>query len=86
MYATYMSKRLQVLMDESEYGEIQNIAANKKLTVAEWVRQVLRDARENEPKINKAMKLEAIRAAYKNSFPTADIDKMLEEIESGYLS
>jgi len=29
-------------------------------------------------------KLEAIRAAAKWDFPTADIDRMLEEIEKGY--
>jgi hypothetical protein len=30
-------------------------------------------------------KIEAVRAAAKHSYPTADIDEMLTEIESGYL-
>lgn len=47
--------------------------------------QVLRAARSMEPKKHKNLKLEAIRAAYKNNFPTADIDQLLAEIESGYL-
>ena len=32
-----------------------------------------------------ARKLAAVRAAVGHEFPTADIDAMLEEIESGYL-
>lgn len=31
-------------------------------------------------------KLAAIRAAARHEFPTADIDRMLNEIESGYRS
>ncbi|MBP1597340.1 MAG: hypothetical protein H6Q05_2717, partial [Acidobacteria bacterium] len=37
-----MSKRLQVLLDESELREIQRVARAQKMTVAEWVRQILR--------------------------------------------
>jgi hypothetical protein len=55
------------------------------MTVAEWVRQVLRAARRRAPRTNSRKKIEAIRAAARHSFPTADIDQMLAEIESGYL-
>jgi len=41
-----MSKRLQVVMDDSEYQEIQDAAAALRLTTSAWVRQVLRNARE----------------------------------------
>lgn len=81
-----MSKRLQVLLDETEYNEIKQIASNKNVTVAEFVRQVLRDARLREPKIHKNKKMEAIRTAYNHSFPTADIGQMLAEIETGYIT
>lgn len=56
------------------------------MTVAEWVRQALRAARRREPTIDAAKKLEVIRAAARHTFPTADIDQMLAEIERGYLS
>lgn len=80
-----MSKRLQVLLEEPEFREVQRAARAQRMTVAEWVRQALRAARRREPAIDAKKKLEAIRAAARHSFPTADIDQMLAEIESGYL-
>jgi hypothetical protein len=79
-----MSKRLQVLLDEDELREIQRIARTRRMTVAEWVRQALRQAGESEPLREADRKLEAIRAAARHSFPTGDIDQMLAEIERGY--
>jgi hypothetical protein len=40
-----MSKRLQVLLDEPEWREVQRAARASRVTVAEWVRQALRAAR-----------------------------------------
>ena len=79
-----MSKRLQVLLDEPELREIQRAARAKRMTVAEWVRSALRDARRKEPVGEVAEKLAVIRRATRHSFPTADIDQMLAEIEKGY--
>ena len=79
-----MSKRLQVLLDDEELLEIRRIAELKQMTVAEWVRQTLRAARRGESTGNPDHKLAAIRAAAGNSFPTADVDEMLEQIEAGY--
>lgn len=53
--------------------------------MSEWVRQALRGACRSEPKMSAAKKMAAFRAAMRHSFPTADIDQMLAEIESGYL-
>ena len=80
-----MSKRLQVLIDEPEYREIQRAAQAKKMTVAEWVRQVLRAARRRQPQGDIGKKLEVVRAAARHSYPSGDIDQMLSEIEHGYL-
>lgn len=44
-----MSKRLQVVMDDAEYDEIQEAADSARLTVSAWVRQRLRDARSGHP-------------------------------------
>ena len=79
-----MSKRLQVILDDEELLEIQRIAELKQMTVAEWVRQTLRAARKGESTGDPAHKLAAIRAASRHSFPTADVDEMLEQIEAGY--
>jgi len=79
-----MRKRLQVILDDEELLEIQRIAELKQMTVAEWVRQTLRAARKGQSSGDPTSKLAAIRAAARNSFPTADVDEMLEQIETGY--
>lgn len=80
-----MSKRLQVLLPEAEFDEIRKFAQGHRLSVGEWVRQALREARERQPRRDKESKLRAIREAAKLNHPTADIDQMLAEIERGYL-
>ncbi len=80
-----MSKRLQVLFDESELAEIQEAAHRQQMTTAEWVRQAIRAARRSAPGSDVKKKLEVVRVAARHSFPTADIDQMLTEIERGYL-
>jgi hypothetical protein len=80
-----MSKRLQVLLDEIELVEIQDAARRNHMTVAEWVRQALREARRREPMQSVTRKLEAVRQAARHEFPAPDIAEMLAEIERGYL-
>jgi hypothetical protein len=80
-----MSKRLQVLLDDHEFEAIRDVALREGLTMSEWVRQLLRAAWRDRPAGDKARKLAAVRAAARHSFPTADIDQMLAEIEQGYL-
>ena len=77
-----MAKRLQVLLDEEEYSEIQAVARRKRMTIAGWVRQALRKARADHPATVET-KLRAIADASRHEFPTADIGMMLREIESG---
>ncbi len=81
-----MSKRLQVILEDGEMREIQRIARRSRMTVAEWVRQALRAARCQEPGTDARKKLEILRAAAQNSFPTGDIQQILSEIAHGYLS
>ena len=54
------------------------------MTVSEWVRATLRDARRRLPSGDVERKLAAIRAADRHTYPTADIDLMLADIERGY--
>ncbi len=79
-----MTKRLQVLLDEAELREVQRVARARHMTVAEWVRHVLRAARRQEPLGDQARKLAVVRAAARHAFPTTDIERMLAEIERGY--
>lgn len=81
----YMSQRMQVLLDEDEFAEIRRIARRHKVTVAEWVRQALREARRDEPTADPRRKLAAVREAVRGAYPTADIEQMLRETEQGYL-
>ena len=77
-----MTKRLQVLLDEEEYEEIQDAARRRRMTLAEWVRQALRRAKSDDPGAVEA-KLRVIAMASRLESPTADIEVMLREIEAG---
>jgi hypothetical protein len=79
-----MSKRLQVILKDPEYREIQRAARSRNMSLAEWVRQALSLVRRSEPSGSVSKKLDAIRAAARLGYPTADIDRMLAEIERGY--
>jgi hypothetical protein len=83
-----MTKRLQVLLDDSELRTIQRLARRDKLTTAEWVRRRLREGAAASARPDTASRLAAIHAAYRQESvtPEPDIDQMLEEIERGYLS
>ena len=81
---TFMSMRLQVVMDEAEVDAYRRLAARDGLTLSEWVRQKLRSAGSRKASGSPDHKLAAIRAAARNDFPPADLDQMLREIESGY--
>ncbi len=85
MIASGMTTRLQVLLEDDEIAEIRRIAKRRRMTVAEWVRQALRVARRDEPATDPKRKLAAVREAARGAYPTADIDRMLTEIEGGYL-
>lgn len=77
-----------MLVPEDEYAEIQETARRCRLTVAEWVRQTMREALGNmsPPADPDAAKLRAIAEASQHEFPTADIDGMLLDIEAGRLA
>ena len=79
-----MSKRLQVLLPESEMAEIQTLAERERVSVGEWVRRALREARSRRASAEPQLKLKSVRQAVEYSFPTADIEQMLAEIERGY--
>lgn len=79
-----MAKRLQVILKDPEYREIQRAARSRRMSIAEWVRQALDLARRHEPGRSVSRKLEVVRGAARHSYPVSDIDNMLAEIERGY--
>jgi hypothetical protein len=79
-----MAKRLQVILRDPEYREIQRVARARHMSIAEWVRQALALARRREPSSDVGKKLDSVRAAVRHDFPSGDIDSMLAEIENGY--
>jgi hypothetical protein len=73
-----VSKRLQVVLAEQEMADRQ-----ERLTVAEWVRRALREARKQGSSRERDAKLKAVRRDAEFSVPTADMEAMLSEVEQG---
>jgi hypothetical protein len=79
-----VTKRLQVLLEESELRDVQKAARRDRVTTAEWVRRALRTARRTQPLTDTGRKLDVVRQAARQAFPAPDIDQMIAEIERGY--
>ena len=75
-----MTKRLQVLFEDDELRGIHRAARRHRIPTAEWVRQAPREALSAEARSSRRRKLETVRGAAGYSFPTTDIDRMLDEI------
>ena len=56
------------------------------MSIAQWVRQALAAARRYEPLGDTGKKLDTVREAARQEFPSGDIEQMLAEIERGYTS
>ena len=80
-----MSHRLQILLDPDEITAIQAAARRRRLTVSEYVRRTLREARSDEPSSGTAKKFLVVREAAAHAYPTADPESMEAEIQRGYL-
>lgn len=81
-----MSKRLQVLLDEAEYRELERTARRQRTTVSDLVRRALRELQRVEPTREPQRKLQVVREAARHSYPAPPIQQMLAEIERGYVS
>jgi predicted ATPase len=79
-----MAKRLQVILPDPDYKEIQRVARSRHMSLAEWVRQALESARRQEPLSSAGKKLDSVRIAAQHEFPSGDVEDMLAEIEAGY--
>lgn len=78
-----MSKRLQIVVDETEALRFERSARREGLTLSEWGRRAMRDAERRGKAPTADAKLRAIERALQHGFPTGDISSMLAEIEAG---
>jgi hypothetical protein len=79
-----MSKRLQVLLSDKEYARVQRLAKRHNQTLGGFVRELLRSVAIERSADDASEKLKVIEKAAKYSFPIADLDVLLAEIESAY--
>jgi predicted kinase len=80
-----MSKRLQVVLEDSEYRDLERWARRQRTTVSAVVRRALRELRRSEPVREPQRKLQVVREAARHTYPAPDIPQMLAEIERGYV-
>ena len=72
-----MAKRLQVILQDPEYREIQRMARSRRMSIAEWVRQALDLARHREPLGGAGKKLEVIRAEAQHDYMVGRVNHNL---------
>jgi hypothetical protein len=73
-----MSYRLQVLIPEELDARIRKASQRSRISKGEWVRRAIEQALDkSRPEVDPLAKLASLGA------PTADIEQMLVEIESG---
>lgn len=81
-----MSKRLQVVVGDTDLARYERTADAAGMSLSAWVRQALAVAQREASSGDVDTKLAAIRrAAACNLGGAPDIDTMLAEIETGYL-
>ena len=81
-----MSKRLQVLLEPKEYKSFQQLACEAGLSLGQWVREALRKVAVGSPQKSPREKIASIRRFSQYRSPSGPIEKILVEIEKGYLS
>ncbi|HEY7961139.1 MAG TPA: hypothetical protein VID29_04375 [Solirubrobacteraceae bacterium] len=80
-----MSKRLQVVVAESDLERYEHSARAAGLTLSAWARQAMNTAERETSNGDVEAKLAAIRRAATYNLPVSDIDTMLAENELRYV-
>jgi hypothetical protein len=76
-----MSHRLQVLITPELDAQLSNAAQRSRVSKAEWVRRALQESLRRGGKSGTGV--DPVARLRKLNNPTADIDRMLSEIEAG---
>lgn len=79
-----MARTLHIELDEPEFCALASRAQEQELTPEELLRQMARGQEGTVHRRSAEEKRAALEAAAQHNFPTADIDRMLAEIEEGY--
>jgi hypothetical protein len=66
-----MAKRLQFILQDSEYREIKRMAGSRQMSIAEWVRRALDLARRRETIIDPEKNWKQSAMLYDTTFPPA---------------
>ena len=75
----------QISLDADEFAHVARIASHRKVTVEQWVEELVRRDMFDYQRRSKGLE-KVIAEAAEYNIPTADIEQMLREIESGYES
>ena len=79
-----MSKRLQVILSDSEYANLVWIAKERKSSVSSLIRELLEMTKDLPQKeLSPEKKLASLMRYAEYQGTTCDIDEMLEQIEIG---
>lgn len=78
-----MSKRLQIIVADEEAERYAKAARRRRLSLSQWVRRAMEKELRSEAGPSAAQKLAALDRALQRNHPTADVDRMLAEIEAG---
>lgn len=79
-----MSKRLQIVVTESDLRLYEQAAKAQRVSLSEWARQAMRAAERELAQGDVDSKLAAVEGAVNYNFPAPDIDQMLKEIGTSY--
>ncbi len=77
---------MQIILNDDEMTEIKKLAKQEKMTVSAWVRRAISHEKRERPIQQVKKKLELVRRSSQFQYPTADIENMLADIETGYIS
>ncbi|PYT30961.1 MAG: hypothetical protein DMG57_06550 [Acidobacteria bacterium] len=77
-----MSHRLQILISEELQARIREAAHRSRTSKGAWVRSAIEDALERRS-IAKSVPLDPLMRLASLGAPTADIDQMIAEMQSG---
>ncbi len=78
-----MSKRLQIVMPDDEYGAVARAAKQRGKPVSQLVRESLRQAVAEDAAQDPDKRIAAVLRFARFSGPTGDIDQLIDEIERG---
>ena len=78
-----MSKRLQIIVNDSEADIFRRVAESSGLSLSEWARRALGREASRQSGPGAAQVLEALDRALECGHPTGDIDRILADIEAG---